>query len=666
MNRVYPKLFLFLLIAIPLVVGAYLRLDDLKIWHSKRQFFYYGDRPLFASYDAFIFARYGKEFFNGKYKGGKRDPLRFVPDNYLTDNVTYPKLVPMISFGAGLLAKLFKTHIENVDEYYTPLLAVLFVIPFVLFFWKIDLPFAGFSGALFGLASYMYLARTSVLRFDTDSLNLCLPVAMAYFLLLALKAQGNRRYLYLLVAGLFAQLYYWWYAHPGIIVVFLVIYWWFAFLEKNIDRKAFLLSLLFFNPLVLGVGVFNFFGLVKGYLINYFKPAVEGFPNVQMSISELKHYDLPFVAKSTVGSIYLFVPGFALAVAMFVRRVRDVALLLPLFLIGLMTLKGGNRFAMYLAPFVGVGLGYVLDVGFGWFKASGRERFASYPFKIAALAVLMALFYLGNHNVFAFTATPRITPALAADFLKLREITPEDAWIWTWWDYGYAIQYLGERATFHDGGSQGTAKTYFVATTFSTSDPQIANRVIKAIANIGRRGIEQRLDDGIKPVKIMDEIFSGKLSAPLSHPVYWVFTQDLIGKFAWINYFGTWDFDAKRGLREAIIPINRCMMQKGGNLLVCAQGVFDLKNGYIMLRRGKALLKAFVVKGPKGVEVRKFHDTGYYLEGVATSAGLMLFLTAEQPYNSMFNQMYILRNYDKRHFELVYDHFPVMLMYKVK
>ena len=53
-------------------------------------------------------------------------------------------------------------------------------------------------------------------------------------------------------------------------------------------------------------------------------------------------------------------------------------------------------------------------------------------------------------------------------------------------------------------------------------------------------------------------------------------------------------------------------------------------------------------------------------EGVATSAGLMLFLTAEQPYISMFNQMYILRNYDKRYFELVYDHFPVMVVYKVK
>ena len=43
-----------------------------------------------------------------------------------------------------------------------------------------------------------------------------------------------------------------------------------------------------------------------------------------------------------------------------------------------------------------------------------------------------------------------------------------------------------------------------------------------------------------------------------------------------------------------------------------------------------------------------------------------LFLMAEQPYKSMFNQMYILRNFDKKYFELVYDDFPTMVLYKVR
>jgi hypothetical protein len=98
MNRVFPRLLLLFIIIVPIIIGAYIRLDDLKVWDANKQVFYFKDRPLFTSYDAFIFARYGKEFFEGKYRAGEKDPLRFVPDNYLTDNVTYPKIVPMSSF----------------------------------------------------------------------------------------------------------------------------------------------------------------------------------------------------------------------------------------------------------------------------------------------------------------------------------------------------------------------------------------------------------------------------------------------------------------------------------------------------------------------------------------------------------------------------------------
>lgn len=651
-----------------MVVGAYIRLDDLKVWDANKQVFYFKDRPLFTSYDAFIFARYGKEFFEGKYRAGGKDPLRFVPDNYLTDNVTYPKIVPMSSFWAGLLAKLFNTHIENVDKYFTPLLSVLFVMPLVLFFWNIELPIAGFCGALVGSLSFIYLIRTSILRFDTDSLNLFFPLAIAYFLYLSLASEGKRQWVYLLLAGVCGQLYYWWYAHPGIILVLLFLYWLLAFAQGKFNKLGFGLSLLFFNPLVIGVGILNLAHLIQGYLISYFQPVVEGgFPNVQMSISELRHYDIVMIARTTCGNIIVFVVGLAFALLMFWKRVKDLLLLFPIFLIGLMALKGGNRFGMYLAPFIGAGVGYFFDETLAIVKRRGKEKFTGYPVKFLLIVVLGVILSFANKSAFSFTAYPRITPQLFGDFLKLREVTSEDAWIWTWWDYGYAIQYLSERGVFHDGGSQNSPKTYFVATTFSTSDPALANRVIKAIANIGVTGIKRMLEEDKKdPQQIRDEVFSGKYSAKLKHPVFWAFTQDLVGKFMWINYFGTWDFSAKKGLRRAIVPLSNCSSQAGGNVIVCAQGVFDIKNGYLIVGNKKVLLKSFVIRGKSQTIKKNYHDAGYYLEGVETPRGLLLYVTTEQPFNSMFNQMYILRNYDKRYFELVYDDFPTMVLYKVK
>ena len=80
----------------------------------------------------------------------------------------------------------------------------------------------------------------------------------------------------------------------------------------------------------------------------------------------------------------------------------------------------------------------------------------------------------------------------------------------------------------------------------------------------------------------------------------------------------------------------------------------------------RAPLKAFVIKRKDQLIRKDYHDAGYYLEGVETKRGLLLYILGEQPFNSLFNQMYILRNYDKRYFDLVYDHFPTMVLYRVR
>ncbi len=661
---------IFLSILIPLGLALFVRLNDVPMWHKNKRTFYFGNRPLFSSYDAFLFARYGKEFFNGKYKTGKPDTLRFVPDSVINGTPSYPIPVPMSSFLAGLIAKLKKTHIENVDMYFTPVLASLFVIPFVLYFWIIGLPATGFLGASLGSISLIYLVRTSVLRFDTDSLNLCLPFAFGLFLLLALKSSGKKRLTWLLLAGVFAQLYYWWYSHPGIILLYIFLFLTSAFWterEKPAKEhlKLALLTVLFFNPWVVYLGIFGLIGKIKTYLLNYFKPAVgAGFPNIFMSISEQKHFNLKTTATLTCGSVLLFAPGFAGTLMIIWKRFKDTLFLLPMFLIGLMALKGGNRFGMYLAPFIGAGIGYLLE---GTVELIKKEEKIKNFIKIGGCVVLLALSISLNKESFRYVSTPRLSPGMALDFLIINRITPKNAWIWTWWDYGYAIEYIAERATFHDGGSQGSPKTYFIATSFSTSNPEIAHNVIKAIAHMGVTGIMEKVKEGTEPEKLRNEIFSGKYSQKMKNPVYWLFTEDLIGKFTWINYFGTWDFKAKKGLRNGILRLSGCSIKGKGTLFVCSIGVFNIKTGIWARTDGRKIpIKAFVIKDKKRIVVQKKHPNGVYLEAINTPRGLMLLLMTEQPYRSMFNQMYLLRNYDKRFFELVYDNFPLSVLYRVK
>jgi dolichyl-diphosphooligosaccharide--protein glycosyltransferase len=316
---------------------------------------------------------------------------------------------------------------------------------------------------------------------------------------------------------------------------------------------------------------------------------------------------------------------------------------------------------MYLSPFIGVGIGFFIDSALNRMK---NEKFRI-PVSFLALTGITAVFCLVNAPSFKYVARPKITPALAGDFLKLQTITPKNSWIWTWWDYGYAIQYLAGRGVYHDGGSQYSPKTYFVATSFSTSEPAVAHNVILGISNIGVKGIDKLLKEGKKPEEIRNLIFSGAFSKSVNNPVYWVFTGDEIGKFAWINYFGTWNFDLKKGVKSPIYQLSNCRSLKS-NLLVCGGLIIDLNKGEVLQNRRSIPLKELVIKIGNRLMEKEYHSKGLYFEIVKKGKKSHLFLMAEQPYKSMFNQMYILRNFDKKYFELVYDDFPTMVLYRVR
>ena len=673
MKKLFSLAVFAVLVLIPVTAGLYVRFDDGKVWKAHKERFYFGNRPLFTSYDAFFFARYAREEIEGTYRPGKRDPLRFVPDNFLTDNITYPSTVPMESYVTAKLAKLFKTSIENVAYYLSPVLAVLFAVPFVLYFYRVGFPVAGFGGALLGCVSLLYLIRTSICRFDTDSLNLFFPFTAAYLLFETYKTESRKmRILLLIFSGITLQLFNWWYAHAGLIlVIFLAYLVYILALKKLKPSKEDWLNLgllfVFSNPLTIIHGIFGLYGNVYSYVYRYFHPAVEGgFPNVQMSIGELKHFNLKLLAETAAGNELILIVGFASFLFLLLKAWRQVILIVPVFLMGLLSFKGANRFSMYLSPFIGAGIGFLVDVLILIFKEKGflgdlREKAAVVLFAV----LLTPVFILSNDRSLKFVAFPKITPGLAATFSKLKELTPRNSWIWTWWDYGYAIQYYSNRGVFHDGGSQYSPKTYFVATTFSTASPKVAYNAILAVANLGASGIEKLLKEGKRAQEVRDAIFSGKFSKPLRNPVYWVFTSDEFGKFGWINYFGTWDFNLKRGRRGLLKPLKKCIVIEN-NVLNCDNLIFDLNRGEILVSQRKIPLKLLVYREKDGLKEKSYHKSGLILEFINDKNPKMAFLEDEQTYRSMFNQMYILRNYDRRYFELVLDWFPTSVVYKVK
>ncbi|SNR61103.1 STT3 domain-containing protein [Desulfurobacterium atlanticum] len=676
------------LILIPIVMGLFIRFDDLSIWNKNKNRFYYNDRPLFTSYDAFYFARWGLDYMEGKYKAGEMDPLRFVPDNYIREKltkeereklkagrVTYPSPIPMESFLGAVFAKFGHTYIENVALWLTPVLAVLFVIPLILYFSEIGAPVAGFSGAIFGVTALMYLARTTIVRFDTDSLNLFFPFMVAYLFYKTISEKEiKKKYIFAALSGIFMWMFNWWYAHPDLVLIMFIVFVAGVFINyRKFDKENLKLIgvvALFSNPLILFHGLKVFWGRFSAYVINFTNPATQtGFPNIFQSISEAQRASLKLIAATTTGNIILFWIGFILIFVLFARKGKKLLFLIPIFLLGLMVFKSGNRFAMYLAPFVGAGIGYLFDIGMEYYGKLQNKEMKTFKETgtIFSAVIISLIVFISQSQAFKFVATPKITPALERDFIKLKKITPENAWIWTWWDYGTAIQYLGRRAVYHDGQSQFSPKTYFVATTFSNNSPEKAYNTIVGISSVGITFLDKWIkEDGLTPEKIRENFFNGKYNKPITHPVYWIFTEDEIGKFTWINYFGTWDFKLKRGIKKRIIPVGVCEI--ASRRINCSGGIsVDTEKGILKANR-LIPLNSIAVRTKNKLKEKIYNvESNLHFETVTTSNGNFLgFIMDDQPYYSMFNQMYILRKFDPKFFELTYDNFPTMVVYKVK
>lgn len=671
----------FLIAFLIMAAGFMVRFDDYSVWKKYKEFFFLKDRPFFTSYDGFYYGRLGKEFLEGKFKGRAPDKLRYVPDTIIDEKhaAKYPLVVPLNSFIGAVLTKITgKRYIEETALWLTPFLATLFVIPFIFFMSELGYWAAGVLGAFLGVISQIYVARTSVCRFDTDALNLFFPFAIAYFMLRYLNAKDVRlRYLWVALIGVFSQLYWWWYFHSGLILFMVLVFVVVLLFSEGVEvfkarSKELALLFLVCNPYVLLTGIFNLAGRVKTYVINYFSPQVpSGFPNVLKSISEAKHFSFKVTASITAGNEAIFVVGLLAFLIFIVKRFKPFLLISSSFLIGLMVLKGGNRFGMYLAPFIGAGIGVLVDEGTAYIaaKVAYFRKWRELALFVAC-AVLISLFFSANEASLDYLAKPKTWPALAADFIKLRDITASDAWIWTWWDFGYAFQYLSERATYHDGGSQLTPKTYFVATTFSTSSPQKAYNVIAGITEKGIVKLRELSEEGkLNPdvsEKLAQEVFEGRWADDVRHSVYWVFTEDLVRKFTWINFFGTWDFRARKGIRKGIFVFGGCTLSKGGSVVSCGRNALLLDKGYFSSPRGTILLKRVVVRKERSISEFAANERGLVAEVVEKGGQVWVYLMEDQPFNSMFNQMYILRNYHNSLFELVYDDFPTMVVYRVR
>jgi len=410
--------------------------------------------------DGHFWSRIAKEYKDGLPDEPGIDHKRFYPDG---EGSLRP--VPLLSVMLAETASAFDVSVEKAGIYISPYLASFFIIPLFLYFMYLGVPAAGVLGGVVGTFSFYYYIRTSFGYVDTDLLNLFFMYMTSLFILLASEETDKRKVIiFSALAGFTQFVFYRWYFKPGFILIYLAVYLVCMFLSNRGDRKLLLYGSLAYvlctNPLYFAE---SFTG-VKYFLVKFILGGSSSeslFPNALQFVAEFQKVSAEVVLGSVFSSVILTASGLIIFVVMQFYYWRRMLPLAPILLLGVFSFFSSVRFTYYLAAFSGIGYGLLIHYLSDRFLKERTKGFYQYiPVGLSVLAALVLI----NFTAYDKMRLPSGAPDEVIDSYKsIHSRLPESAPIYTWWDDGYKITNITGNPTYHDGGIQSTAKTYFIA-----------------------------------------------------------------------------------------------------------------------------------------------------------------------------------------------------------
>jgi dolichyl-diphosphooligosaccharide--protein glycosyltransferase len=617
-----------------------------------------------STMDAYHWLRMARDLDAGKLKGGLTDSLRGYPDlDYYPENLSL--LAKLISFGS----RFTDGNYYQAGLLLIPLFAGLFVFPLFLYFNKIGFGASAVLGGLIGSFSVSYYSRSHIGYLDTDMLNTFFPITISLFILLIDRNRSFRNNLLLaFAAGVTMYLFNWWYQQPVFFLVYLLAMLFYLFLLRFQWQQACALLLTF--TLSSGISyVLQSFMSLQIFLDAYFFILPTGqvsWPDILTTITEAQkpgtlaqlnriHGLLPMVLAGLVGLIYLCI-----------ARYKQIAPIAPVILLGAWSLVGPRRFTMYLAPFIGIGVGVLIEILVG----QARQKLKSPPqvAPLVATALMLALFFsTTGYTAYHVIPGPTVPVPTTKAILDIKQIVPRHSAMFTWWDNGYPLMEIGEFATYHDGGSHSYSRTTLVAKAMTSPRQEEMISLLAYLEEYGFDALNTRIvDDNLTADQVMQLVF-GTPRAFNGENVHVLYTEDMISKFRGISIFGTWDFQRKSSAPLTYETLH--CFSRTDNVLTCKGCKIDLNRG--MITDGNlhvSLKEALIVDNGYVVDRIDYGvNEGNYLQILMKNNKVFTVQVLEERlFLTNFNQQYLLGNFDKRFFKEIYNDFPVARVLQVK
>jgi dolichyl-diphosphooligosaccharide--protein glycosyltransferase len=457
----------------------------------------------------------------------------------------------------------------------------------------------------------------------------------------------------------------WWYAKPELVfMAAIALVWLLLCLQRNLvttvsGAAIFLIiaDISFANP------------LGSAYLKEVIREGDLIFPNTFQTITEIQSVSLSQIFIDATGSIEMGLVCLA-GLAMFAVRHPVIAIAFgPLVTFGFLNFIIGNRAIFYSAPMLWFGAAFLVTtlarfIAVNLSKAGWtvqRDRIAA----TAGASLAMVVAWINSPT--DYVPQPSFPRPVLEGLASLKDIAnPQNAVVATWWDYGYASMFLNELPTLHDGGSQTTPTTHFVAHALLEHDKPQSIGTLKFLSTEGHNGIAA--GDSLQE---LETAFRETNAAP-SPDLYLVVTNQMAGWMGSISKIGNWDIEQGKPIQlrgnpdgaEVYYKSINCRFGGYPKYLNCSGAKIDLERGLI---DGQPLLVGWThTQDGEILRRRSFdHDTDHAIQIVQNGGRITAYLLHRQLYESTFNKLYYQGLTEHPAISLHYDDYPHIRIYKV-
>lgn len=475
------------------------------------------------------------------------DELTYYVGRKVDFSLTQPLMYYITALVYWIFGPILKLSLMTVASYMSAIYGALIVIPAFLLGKELSNKYGGLlAAALIGTAPQI-LVRTFGSSYDTDQIVLFFLVLNLYLGFYALRKRTIPSFC-LAIAGFSAFMLTWnFFLYPYVILVASVIFYFILSIVFEIrEKKHFsekiknsfskvktqIIILLFLAVGMFIIGFINNTNVLVSlsFLIGFAQSAEQLIVNI--SIAELQPFSIfslegwitatgRFFSGDTIIdmiTLLLFLIFLICGIAINIKKknVLISSFVIVLFVIAIYTSFRGVRFTEFTSALfiilISVGFGNIVD----WSKKD--KVYNSAAIGAGILIILFAL-SLGLEIGKNLGPDQNSNWENAWDFLRTK--TPELSIVGTWWDPGHMITGLAERRAFADGAHCGGGNDGSNACLYIIND---------RITDLGK--IMVTSDENVS----MNLIRKYQGNSP---KVYWIASDDLIGKFQWLQYFGT-------------------------------------------------------------------------------------------------------------------------------